>query len=252
MMVTPNDDTEDSTLYDFKHDVIASRTAVGHHPIATGMMPDSSKYYVANFLDSSISVINIDKNAGGIPKASFSKTINLLANYDVNSGPTGGPVGGLPIQTPISPDGKYAITANTLTATILIIDTATDKVVAMLGCDAGCHGVQWGAKKGGGYYAYVSSKFSNRMIVVDPDPKGATKHDGSQAVMAGSVLLTSSAGTHSDGTVTLYPGMGGQGVLPIPVVYNGWVQHLPEEWKELLTYQQRHPFPGHHVDGDDK
>ena len=244
MMVTPNDDTEDSTLYDFKHDVIASRTAVGHHPIATGMMPDSSKYYVANFLDSSISVINIDKNAGGIPKATLSPNspINLLANYNAITGAITGPVGGLPIQTPISPDGKYAVTANTLTATIIIINAAKDTVVAMLPCDPGCHGVQWGAKKDGGYYAYVSSKFSNRMIVVDPDPKGATNHDGSQAVIAGTVLLTSSAGTHSDGTVTLYPGMGGQGVLPIPVVYNGWVQHLPEEWAEKLTHQQRHPI----------
>jgi hypothetical protein len=36
--------------------------------------------------------------------------------------------------------------------------------------------------------------------------------------------------------------MGGQGVLPIPLVYNGWVQNLPEEWKEKLTSDQRHPI----------
>jgi hypothetical protein len=53
------------------------------------------------------------------------------------------------------------VTANTLTATITIIDTATDTLVAVLPCSAGCHGVNFGAKKGGGYYAYVSSKFSN-------------------------------------------------------------------------------------------
>ena len=57
MMVTPNEDGEDSTLYDFPSDSIAARTATGHSPIATGMMPDSSKYYVANFLDNTISVI---------------------------------------------------------------------------------------------------------------------------------------------------------------------------------------------------
>ena len=62
------------------------------------------------------------------------------------------------------------ITATTLTATILIIDTATDTVVRSLPCNAGCHGVNFGAKQGGGYYAYVSSKFSNDLIVVDPDP----------------------------------------------------------------------------------
>ncbi|WP_143032422.1 hypothetical protein [Nitrosomonas sp. Nm33] len=47
----------------------------------------------------------------------------------------------------------------------------TDTVVKMLSCDPGRHGVQYGAKKGDGYYAYVSSKFSNRILVVDPDPR---------------------------------------------------------------------------------
>lgn len=45
------------------------------------------------------------------------------------------------------------VTANTLTGTITIIDTrpnlvSTDEVVAMLACDPGCHGVQYGAKQG--------------------------------------------------------------------------------------------------------
>jgi hypothetical protein len=52
------------------------------------------------------------------------------------------------------------ITAHTLTATITVADTNTDTLVKMLPCDPGCHGVQFGAKQGGGYYAYVSSKFS--------------------------------------------------------------------------------------------
>ena len=205
-------------------------------------MPDSSKYYVANFLDSSISVITI---SGGI--ATPKTTINLLAGYAVPGqydvlSPTVGPIGGLPIQTPVSPDGKYAIVANTLAAKILVIDTKTDKVVASLPCDAGCHGVQFGAKQGGGYYAYVSSKFSNRMIVVDPQ-------NGSNASIVGSVLLTTenkSSHFHTDGTVAKYAGMGGQGVLPIPLVYNGWVQNLPEEWKDQLTAKQKNPFPSAH------
>ena len=148
----------------------------------------------------------------------------------------------------MSPNGKYAITANTLTATITVIDTSTDTVVAMLPCDPGCHGVQFGAKKGGGYYAYVSSKFSNRMIVVDPDPNGAgvAPDNGGNAIIAGSVLLTTdnaSLGFQSDGTVTANSGMGGQGVLPIPLVYNGWVQNLPTNWKAKLTSDQLNPFP---------
>jgi len=249
MMVTPNADTENSTLYDFPSQSIKSLTPVGHFPIATGMMPDSSKYYVANFLDSTISVITI---SGGI--ATAQAPINLLEGYTVPGqydvlSPTVAPIGGLPIQTPISPDGKYAIVANTLAAKILVIDTKTNKVVASLACDAGCHGAQFGAKQGGGYYAYVSSKFSNRMIVVDPDPNGAAPpNDGSNAAIVGSVLLTTdnkSSHFHTDGTVNKYAGMGGQGVLPVPVVYNGWVQHLPEEWTKQLTPQQKNPFPTH-------
>ena len=255
MMVTPNADTDDSTLFNFPTDSIASRKPTGNLPIATGMMPDSSKYYVANFLDSTVSVIQIT-TASGIPTATLRKTINLLANYDPISGavsktcpPVGlGCVGALPIQTPVSPNGKYAVTANTLTATITVIDTSTDTIVATLPCDPGCHGVQFGAKKGGGYYAYVSSKSSNEMIVVDPDPNGAgvAPDNGSNAIVAGRVLLTTAnagVGFQSDGTVSGNAGMGGQGVLPIPVVYNGWVQNLPTNWKAKLTADQLKPFP---------
>jgi DNA-binding beta-propeller fold protein YncE len=78
----------------------------------------------------------------------------------VTTGPLGGPIGALPIQTPISPDGKFVIQGNTLTGTITIIDTKTGTLVKMVGCDPGCHGVNLGAKKSGGYYAYVTSKFT--------------------------------------------------------------------------------------------
>jgi DNA-binding beta-propeller fold protein YncE len=116
-----------------------------------------------------------------------------LPTYNPVTGAITGPVGALPIQTPVSPDGKSMVTANMLTGTITVIDTrpgvpTSDTVVAMLPCDPGCHGVQYGAKQGGGYYAYVASKFSNRLLVVDPDPNG----DGnpSDAVIAGKVAFS--------------------------------------------------------------
>jgi DNA-binding beta-propeller fold protein YncE len=243
LMVTPNPDTDDSTLYNFPHKRIVAKTHTGAFPIATGMMPDSSKYYVSNFLDSTLSVMNISL-PGKAPGEKI-KDINLLTYYDPITGPTGaGPVGALPIQTPVSPNGKYLLNADTLTANIIIVDTTTDTVVASLPCDAGCHGVQFGAKQGGGYYAYVASKFSNELIVVDPDPN----NDGnpSDATIVGRVLLTTdnaSAGFKMDDTaVTDYAGMGGQGILTIPVVYNGWVQNLPHEWKEKLTHGQQNPI----------
>lgn len=233
-MVTPNALSADSTIFDFSQDQIKAIVDTGAIPIATGMMPDASRYYVANFLDNNITVINTHTGA-------VIRVINLLANYDPISGAITGPVGALPIQTPVSPNGKHMVTAHTLTGTITIVDTNTDTLVKMLPCDPGCHGAQFGAKLGGGYYAYVSSKFSNSLIVVDPDPNG----DGSaiDAAIVGRVLLVSVAGTAADANIIGNAGMGGQGLLPIPVVYNGWVQKLPQFWKAQLTPSQRNPFP---------
>jgi hypothetical protein len=236
-MVTPNILTGDTTQYSFAADsidaILPTSSPFGH-PIATGMTPDARKYYVANLLDSTITVI--DMNARAVVK-----NINLIANYNPVTGAITGPIGALPIQTPVSPNGRNMVTANTLTGTILVTNTQTDTVASMLGCDPGCHGVQYGAKQGGGYYAYVSSKFSNRLLVVDPDPNG----DGNpaDAAIVGSVGLFASSGTLRDAAITGNAGMGGQGLLPIPVVYNGWVQNLPASWKSLLTAAQRNPVP---------
>jgi DNA-binding beta-propeller fold protein YncE len=140
----------------------------------------------------------------------------------------------------VSPNGKYVFEPNTLTGTITIIDTDTDTLIKSLPCDAGCHGVNFGAKKGGGYLAYVSSKFSNSLIVVDPDPNN--DGEATDAAIVGRVVLNATDGTQSDDRVVANPGQGGQGVLPVPNVYNGWVQNLPASWKAMLTCQQRDPI----------
>ncbi|MGB9168024.1 MAG: beta-propeller fold lactonase family protein [Nitrososphaeraceae archaeon] len=231
-MVTPDEFTGTATIYNMIEDKIAGKVKTGHSPIAVGMTPDGSKSYVADFFDSTVSVID---TANGI----LIKTINLLENYDPISGNISGPIGFLPIQTPVSPDGQYMVTANTGSATITIIDTETDELVKDLPCSAGCHGVNFGAKKDGGYYAYVSSSFSNDLIVVDGDPN----NDGnpSDAKVTGRIALIGSPETQVDDKVTALPGTGGMGVLPIPIVYNGWVQNLPEEWKTKLTVEQQNP-----------
>jgi DNA-binding beta-propeller fold protein YncE len=236
-MATPNANSNDSTLYDFVQDEVVSKLGVGVLPIAVGMMPDSSKYYVSNYLGHSLTVIDMKTQT-------VKSTINLLEGYNPVTGLCAGVacvnIGGLPIQTPVSPDGKFVITGNTLTGTITIVDAKTDKVVKTITCDPGCHGVNFGAKKGGGYYAYVTSKFANRLIVLDYDPN----RDGnaSDAVIAGWVVLAND-NVPKDDAITGNRGQGGQGVLPVPNVYNGWVQKLPAIWKIQLTKEQRHPFP---------
>ena len=97
----------------------------------------------------------------------------------------------------------------------------------------------FGAKKGG--VTVVASKFSNDLIVVDPirTTTGTRRcdHRGPH-----SACLGPNADVPTDDDVTAYAGMGGQGVLPIPLVYNGWVQKLPQSWKNLLTTKQRNPI----------
>jgi DNA-binding beta-propeller fold protein YncE len=257
-MVTPNSNTNDSTRIDLIPGTIASKEHTGTLPIASSIMPDASKYYVSNYLDSTITCLSINgpECVDGENKVA-KKDINLLlggtalANYNPFStnavypdDPTGFKTSaGLPIQTPVSPDGRFVITANTLTGTISIIDTKTDTLIAILPCSAGCHGVNFGAKKGGGYYAYVSSKFSNDLIIVDYDPNNDGTIANNEAMIAGRVLLVGGPGTKADDSVSAYAGMGGQGVLPIPLVYNGWVQNLPNFWKAQLTDDQKKPFP---------
>jgi DNA-binding beta-propeller fold protein YncE len=236
-MSTPNSNTDDSTLLDIPAGSITSKVHTGSLPIASGMMPDASKYYVSNFVDSTISVVDMTA------PQHVTKTINLLENYDPITGAVSGPIGAFPIQTPVVPTGKYAVQANTLTATITFIDTDTDTLVKSLPCDYGCHGANFGAKKGGGYLLYISSKFANTMTVVDPDPN----NDGSpvDAKILGKVVLASTGDTKQDDKPIEHIGMGGQGVLPIPLVYNGWVQNVPnKDAFTQLTCEQRHPIGG--------
>lgn len=242
-MATPNSNTNDSTLFNFNEYVITNKQPTGALPIAAGMMPDSSKYYVSNYLGHTTSVMcgpNPNPAGSCVPGTKI-KDVDLLlnGNYDVASGPLGGPIGALPIQTPVSPDGKFVITGNTLTGTITIIRTSDDTLVKMIPCDPGCHGVNFGAKKGGGYYAYVTSKFANRLIVLDYDPNNDGNVD--DAVIAGAVVLAKD-NVPKDDKITGNKGQGGQGVLAVPNVYNGWVQQLPIGYKAQLTRAQRNPI----------
>jgi DNA-binding beta-propeller fold protein YncE/plastocyanin len=262
-MVTPNSNSADSTLYEFTGlttGQVVSKNETGAVSIASGMMPDSSKYYVTNYLGHSISVMNGPEvltnytgvgglnGAGPYAPGEKIKDINLLQGYDpvlgcqvINNGSTcvDGLIGGFPVQIPVSPDGKFAITGNTLGGTISIVDTATDTLVRLIPCDPGCHGVNFGAKKGGGYYAYVTPKFANRLLVLDYDPNN--DGDVSDAEIVGAVVLAND-NVPKDDQIVGNRGQGSQGVTPIPNVYNGWVQELPTGYKAQLTPAQRNPI----------
>ena len=129
------------------------------------------------------------------------------------------------------------VTANFLSSTITILDTKTDKIVKSLPCEPGCHGANFGLKKGGGYYAYVASKFANVFDVVDMD-----KLD-----LVGRILVDDP----KDSQITANNGMGGQGILPLPLadagmlaptlklVGTGKLTPEVEAWTKLITKEQR-------------
>jgi YVTN family beta-propeller protein len=235
-MMTPNALAGSVTVVDLATEKATEIPTGGVIPIAI-WSDMNHKGYAANLLGtppamlSSLTVIDID-NKKKI------KDIDLAADYDPISGAHKGEAYGLlPIQTPVSPDGKYVVTANTLSATVTIVDVKTDKVVKSLPCEAGCHGVNFGHKKGGGYYAYVASKFANDLIVIDMD----------KLEVVGRILLADS----KDGQITAHNGMGGQGVLPLPIVERGMLAPTlkfagtgklsteVEGWLKLLTKEQR-------------
>ena len=203
-VVTPDFLGLKASIIDLNNNTVKSSDNILIGPIATGMMSNGDQiFYTADFLGNSMTAINPSTGA-------------IVGHIDfLDEG-----LMGLPIQTPVSPDNEWMVTALTLGAKIAVIDVTTTPgtIVEILDCDPGCHGVQWGAKEGGGYYAYVSSKFSNAMIVIDPE--GPT--DGSPEEV-GRILLADRTADNDD-RPSNYDGFGGQGVLTIPNIYDGWIQ----------------------------
>ena len=76
-MVTPNSNTNDSTRIDLKSGHIKAKTPTGTLPIASSIMPDATKYYVSNYLDSTITCISIGKPA-------CNDDLNKVAKKDIN------------------------------------------------------------------------------------------------------------------------------------------------------------------------
>jgi len=274
VMVTPNAFTDTTTAHEFDSGIntIKDPTALGVGiPIATGMHPSGEKYYVANLLDQTVTCVSIDSpvcnndgsNVDVKPIALIQNWNPVTGNFDDADGDGNIAVGLLPIQTPVDPTGRYVVTA-TLFPSVTIIDTETDELVLSFPCDAGCHGVNFGAKHDGGYYAYVSSKFSNAVIVFDPyeavaaDIDGNGQLEGSELDVIYRVRLdtgNADVSVDMDDTITGLDGMGGQGVLAIPNPYDGWIELTVEAcevdnlcstevagWISSLTPEQKDPY----------
>ncbi len=240
-IVTPNSNTEGGSLIDM---TIPSMVAPqsGKHPVAASTSNDGKRGFIANLFSHTITCFSIQEPACPTPGGEVLPTYNidLRENYDPVTGESTGPWALAPIQLPVSPDDNAMITVGTVSANIVIIDPKTNKFVKTLPCAPGCHGGNWGAKKGGGYYMYVTSKFMNKMLVVNADPNN--DGDLSDAMIVGDALTDAQSGTQMDDTPTGNIGQGGNGLFIYPIAYNGWVQKMPDAEKAKLTCKQREPL----------
>ncbi|KAF6246409.1 copper oxidase [Nitrosopumilus sp. b3] len=216
-IVTPDFLGLKASIIDLNSNTVDRSDSVLYGPIATGMKSDDSVFYTADFLGNSNTAL--DPSDG-----------STLGHIDwlAEGAAFGQGLVGLPIQTPISPDDQWMVTALTLGGKIGVVDLTADPgtVTAIFDCDPGCHGVQWGAKDGGGYYAYVSSKFSNALHVVDPNPDNDLGTN--DASIVGSIILADRS-VDSDDRIIGYDGFGGQGIVTIPNVYDGWIDKTVSE-----------------------
>lgn len=241
-MVTPNSNESQVSIFDL--DVPSMiKPESGGFPVASSMTNDGKRSYTSNLLDHTVTCHSIAESACPTPEGKVVDIyqIDLRANYDKVTGESTGPYGLSPIQTPVSPDDGYMLGVGTFSSNITVFDMKTNKLVKTLPCGPGCHGINFGLKKGGGWYGYVSVKFANKFIVVDGDPNG--DGDPSDAMIAGE-MLTDKLGpdTKTDDTPTGNFGMGGNGVLAYPIPYNGWVQQMPASWRAQMTCAQQEPI----------
>ena len=246
------DTASGAVLREFRQNPNDPLTAPLLMPIAVGEchVNHVHKAYVANLVSGMVTVMNVD-------------TRTITKNIPVTLAPDGQTNLNIfhtlqgPIQTPVSPDGKWVATAVfSLTNVnrpptnsadhVAIINTTTDEVVKFVPTPAGTHGVNWGAKRGGGYYAYVTNQHANVLTIIDPDPNG--DGNGADAAAVGTILLAN--GSNGAGATD---GTGGQGVKPLPMTHDGWIQPTVallgtgrlsaevEGWIRLLTAAQKDP-----------
>ena len=212
------------------------------------------KAYIANAVSGCVTVLNVDD-------LKITKNIPVTLTPDGKAGLDLLNTLQVPIQTPVSPDERFAAVAVFSLTTVdrartgsadhvAIIDTGSDQVVAYVPTPAGTHGVNWGAKLGGGYYAYVTNQHANVLSVIDPDPNG--DGNGADARVVGNILLTN--GSIGAGVTD---GTGGQGIKPLPMTHDGWIQPTValfgtgrlspevESWIARLTHEQKDPSHHH-------
>lgn len=165
--------SDSAGIVDTTTDRVVAELPVGKLPLAASVNSAGTKAYIPSALDGTITIIDLrSRQVSGVIR-------------DVGSGL---------IQVPFTPDDRWAVQAISGAGEVAIIDAQTDQIVKRIKTHLGAHGVVFGLKEGGGWYAYVSHKFSDVLSIIDMDT-----HE-----LAGELRM---------------PGPGGNGIHAIP---NAW------------------------------
>jgi len=159
-----------------KDEVIAIKD-VGRLPLATSISADGKWAFITAALGGTLHVFDT---------ATFTEVAKI-------------PVGKVTIQVVADPTSQYVVVANTGTAEQTIVSTKTWEVAARVPGMPGAHGVTFGHKQGGGYYAYISNKYVPAITVIDMDT----------LKLAGHIELPPNS-------------LGGNGILGLPNVLPAW------------------------------
>jgi DNA-binding beta-propeller fold protein YncE len=162
-----------AAIVDTTTDQVVAELPVGKLPLAASVNSAGTKAYIPSALDGTVTIIDLARR----------EVVGRI--NDVGPGL---------IQVPFTPDDRWAVQAVSGAGEVAIIDAQTDRVVKRLKTHPGAHGVTFGHKQGGGWYAYVSHKFSNALTVIDMD----------SLEIAGELEM---------------PGPGGNGIHAIPNVF---------------------------------
>ncbi len=116
-------------------------------PLMAGISEDGKFAWVASFATGKFTAYNAD-------------TAEVVAEFKVGKNP---------VQSIPSPDGRFIVVALSGDGAAAIVNAATFELVKTLPSGPGAHGVYYGPKQGGGWYAYVSNKFVPWVTVIDMD-----------------------------------------------------------------------------------
>jgi DNA-binding beta-propeller fold protein YncE len=195
--------------------IVASPGRYPFHAAAQSSATVGAKAYISNLLSGTISVHDV--NTGN-----FLRSITLppcsqcrFMGSQTAQTPFQGTQMPVPVQMPFSPNNTRALVTMAKASHVALIDATTDTVLDEVECGSGCHGANWGPKKGGGFYAWVSMTYQDKLTIIDDSGVKA----GDVALNTRSLLTLQGLTPMGQPTaLSVAEGVGGgMGVTPFPL-----------------------------------